>query len=344
MLLTTAASAVLLLTTGLSASSAAPTKQPESLATCTPATWVRDEKIVPPGSGPSVAAVAHVFRTSDGSEVGTMELPKNWTPTNATDAELKTFGFPKKPKDSAERVKWDKTYSNFKGSAVKASDAPCVSDQKRWWSRDISGGYNYAGIRNVSSYNRFAQTTGILTLPRFDNNTCGSSSAVSFWVGTSNQNTSTNVVIDQSGIDVGLDGSTYRFWVEAYPQDLIWYGGNSTPANMPWQAGDEIQINQWYDAARVYGWAWNLRTGQTWTMFQPNAQYGGTAAEYVTERIGNRPIRNFGTAQWRNVQSVDWNGTYNFFQLLDYNYYLSTWATSSASATLGRFSVKWQTC
>src|SRR5215467_8466566 len=71
------------------------------------------------GSVAANAAVAGAYATRyvyrlPGGLFTQVSPPAGWSPVRATDQELRTYGFPARPKDAAGRARWNKLFSTWK--------------------------------------------------------------------------------------------------------------------------------------------------------------------------------------------------------------------------------------
>lgn len=211
--------------------------------------------------------------------------PEGFNPVTASQQDLTIYGFPERPTDPAALRAWTNAMQHVK-YYVPPQQKPSNSY------RGLAGtsySSNWAGYVDLASNNKnngnsikYYSVSGSWIQPSF--NTSGNSADPAFWVGMDGQ-TSSDVV--QAGADSGAtnDGgpTQYVFWIENYPNPLIW---ELTPVV---HANDQLYVSVTYYSTSASSSVLlnNQTTGQYTTVTLPTPFYTGDSAEYIYEAVNN---------------------------------------------------------
>lgn len=163
-------------------------------------------KTLPVGPAHAVASPDGVTGTGYAIGVGAHNTalsivpPLGWSPVRATDAQLKAFGFPARPKDPAGRAAWVSEWSHYVGTAAPGLCA--VTD------RIFDSSPNWSGMElATSTRNSYFSVSSRFTQPTFVS-VCPHASDHPIWAGLGGDPAyeasiiQTGTEVDQSGLNV----------------------------------------------------------------------------------------------------------------------------------------------
>lgn len=246
----------------------------------------------------------------DGVKNSLLVPPDNFKPLNATDAQLKEYGFPTRPTDQTELANWKSVMGAYKESAgpglvlmndTADIDASTTSETSK----------NWAGYVSKVSSNKYTKVEGEFKQPTYIS---GSSWALECsWVGLGGHGTKSLV---QAGT-VMISGSTYKAWYEylssnsAYKISMTDFDDDDITVS----EDNYIYIYVYYDTSEniAYFSLDNTTTGKSVCMevsFPSSICYDGTSAEWIDERPKNNSTNTYHSLA--DFGSNTWNGCYAY--------------------------------
>lgn len=241
--------------------------------------------VAPNGSSTGNLATKYTYRLA-GDIFTQVAPPPGWKPVGASDQELLTYGFPKRPTDPTARSRWNQAFSSWR---YNVTSGLCETNKYNtsFFSGNWAGGFNINDTTNVNTYNdSYTQYTE----PTFVE-TCPSASAYSIWSGLGGWNYNNG---QQRLIQAGTDTASalnvsYLFWE-------LWSTDNRYPeirSSAQVSPGDAIvtdsEFNSTYGYASMYAYdaasGVNFSSGQIYTYHGVAAQtfWDGSTSDYITE-------------------------------------------------------------
>jgi hypothetical protein len=238
------------------------------------------------GAAGDTFAKSYVLSNGAGDDVREIVPPPSWRPLNATDEELRTYGFPARPSEPAARSAWHDQMAGWKGAGKPEMCETAVYSgvtheaSSPYW----AGGMAVNGSATVST---FTSSDGKWYEPTFVS-TCAAS-GYAIWSGLGGWNSGRLI---QSGVDnagAGLN-TNYMFWEVISPQH-----GNPEVRWTDTTVGAGAQVESWvyYDNGTAVMWVENISTGRTHSITTTSyagqamsGYYDGTTADFITEAPG----------------------------------------------------------
>ncbi|WEG14405.1 G1 family endopeptidase [Pullulanibacillus sp. KACC 23026] len=212
--------------------------------------------------------------------------PKNFDPQNASDAELKTFGFPKRPKDSKQLLSWKESMKHAKKFVV-----PTFTNTNKVNAQYTYTSPNWSGYEQEEySTHQFDDVESKWTVPSVSSSKSNTDSSA--WVGIGGDSSlSSTWKLIQAGTeqDKGSSSTNYYFWHE----ELSYSAGNPEVkvTSIACRPGDNVLVSVSYSSGDVHYFLEDttLNTYTQFTVTNKSAYYKGNSAEYIMERpeIGN---------------------------------------------------------
>lgn len=250
--------------------------------------------------------------------------PEGFHPVEATDSQLKEYGFPARPKNAADLAKWTETMSAYKRTPVPAvtkrpdrnhnnvlEKAPKPADSVTVNSLNgVMGSYNWSGYAAKGGTNTYAEVQGDYNQPTV-RNTGSANTYECSWVGLGGYGTEKLV---QAGTEADRRNgrNVYYAWYEYLGSSGAGVSQISLPS-ITVRPGNRIHtyvsfqrsngVLNCYVANNTNG------TSQSVIVNLPTSTYyDGSTAEWIDERTnvngnGNTNLTNFGTINWTNCQA-----------------------------------------
>lgn len=226
-----------------------------------------------------------------------------FNPLTATDEELKEYGFPSKPKDSKNLIKWQKIMSHAK--KYTPLNVVYSNTTKGTYYNNLWSGY----VAPSSSNNniQFFQTNTEFILPSYNGSNYDDPA---FWTGIGGYNGSQDIV--QAGADINATGTDekgnpiyggttkYQFWIEDYPENVSYITGITI------KPGDTLYINVEYSNGQSYALFEDETTGYYGTISFDGKYYDGSSADAIYEATGAQYH-----GSWGNVNFISNTAYYN---------------------------------
>lgn len=248
--------------------------------------------------------------------------PAGFNPHAASDAQLKLYGFPARPKAGPARERWNRTYPDRKlhfivpemCSHTTASHAPAqrVSQTRRAGSPVHLSAPGWSGGIATRKSGNPAFTASIVrwTQPSFYAG-CSSKSSYAIWSGLGGWGTDGKPTwgLLQAGVDnfAGTAPNDAYVWWEALNQNAAQTLPEQAVTNLKVLPGNEIQAVTYYNPAEftVSFQVFNLTTGKgvllgPWTSIVDQGgtvqgvasdYYDGSSAETIAERVKDNTTR-----------------------------------------------------
>lgn len=239
------------------------------------------------------AGTAVTYRLPDGSDFTLTTPPAGFQPRTATAKALQTYGFRPRPTNAAGRSAWNTQYADYKGAE---RTTPCISHSTFHASSATSG--NWAGVEATGhTYNEVYDDQRI---PHFSN--CASGNLQSMWIGFGGSAKHRGLL--QQGVDSNATGPSGRnLWWEAitasgHDNGSIYIGSDYTAGHrisqyMTYSSSKHTTTFHWYD--RTSGHQFPTASFHS-ASYKGSSYYSGASAEWITERLGGRPVRKFDSA------------------------------------------------
>src|SRR5581483_11114542 len=215
--------------------------------------------------------------------------PAGFKPLKARDAELRQFGYPRRPKGNPEALnRWEKLMKSPKQFVEpefqvtnRRRPAPPL---RRMTGEDAHINFNWSGaVVGPPDKTTFESVTGHWVIPEVRTGSHEGQRSASFWVGIDGFNGNAPFMV-QAGVDCSVsDGNRSCFaWWEWIPEAAV------AITNLPVRAGEEmLVILTVLSNVSVHVFMQNVSTEQT-ASFQVSAPAGaalvGNAAEWIVER------------------------------------------------------------
>lgn len=256
-----------------------------------------------------IAGTRFATDIGNGNTLYSLVPPVGWSPVNATDEDLETFGFPARPTDPAERAAWVSEWQHYVGTA--APTLCKVTD------RFFGSTPNWAGMElATTTRNAYFTASGRFTQPTFVA-ACPHASDHPIWVGLGGDPdyeaslVQTGIEVDQSGLNDDYGWYEVIFDVNHIDPDA------EAPVRIPsWtvNAGDDVRATVQYQTP---GQAGNSSGKVTMTLFDITT---GIAAPPVYAPDWNGlPIYDYVTG--RTAEWVEERGLTSGSNVVDGGYY-----------------------
>lgn len=249
------------------------------------------------------AAVTTRYSIGNGATVGTLQLPKGWSPLTSTRAQLAEVGFPQRPRSQAGLKAWMKQYKNFKGTDPTSDTQPLCRGVRKFGEIGTKGGsgYNYAGLEET--HNAYLGAYGNIGVPAPNELACGGSSTEAWWVGTTNNST-----IDQGGTGFDPTNDTgFQFWGELYPLSPYYYNNGN---DVSFHTGNQLNLEEQYQGSGKFEIkAYDHTTGYVYyiNFTGESSKYVSQNAEFVNETQPYLYARKYSTVYWNSNWSCALN-------------------------------------
>lgn len=226
----------------------------------------------------------------NGSLIHQMTPPANWRPLQASNAELRAYGFPVRPTDPALLAHWKVVMGAWKRTAPPGM---CATNKRNGLthtanSPNWAGGFNESGS---PTRNEYTTSEGSWVQPGFVSSApCDGSlgpSAYSIWAGLGGWNSGR---LTQEGTDTGTGTNDIYPWWEAldpaHPNPEVRYATNIyVPA-----PGDDVDAYTSYSGGILDFFVEDLTNGTSWNSSfssykgdPASAYYEGTTSDFITE-------------------------------------------------------------
>lgn len=225
---------------------------------------------------------------AEGSTTTFRVPPSTFNALTATSEELERYGVPARPMpDSPAYPQWVSMAEHMR---FEAPPAEIITVPHRA-AEDSSS--NWSGYDNYASSQVYKEAAAWFTEPEIKETSCSEPAAYT-WVGLGGVNSEQ---LAQTGTSVGKDGlEENEFWWEILPEYQhtlpmpIFYEEGGHPGAGK-RAYAEVKAHSNYEFS-FYVYAEGVSHSFTTTVSKNG--YDGSTAEYIVERVGSDPLKNFG--------------------------------------------------
>jgi hypothetical protein len=245
-------------------------------------------------AGDGLGRVTH-YPTSQMSVTVTTP-PASWRPLTASDAELKTYGFPPRPKDAAGAKHWQDTFRGYRGTAAPT---PMCSTSVSMTVTHTINSINWDGGMTVNGNglaNTFSTAESHWVQPNFVASSCGGQGWYGIWTGLGGHNIINGhqrLIQDGSIVEAGTSNSAHLFW-EMLIAGTVDTGAQTFGPLLP--PGQQLEAFVAYTAGGGAGFfLYNLTTStsygsinvlsltENFVEYPASSFYDGTTADFMSE-------------------------------------------------------------
>jgi hypothetical protein len=278
-------------------------------------------------SATGITGTSFAIDVGHGNRVYSLVPPVSWSPVNATDEELDTFGFPARPTDPAERAAWTSEWQHYAGTAAPTV---CAVTDRFFGSSPAWAGMELA----TTTRNAYFTASGRFTEPTFVA-ACPHASDHPIWVGLGGDPDyeasliQTGVEVDQTGLN-----DDYGWYEVIFDVNNIDPNSEGPTRFASWtvNAADDVRATVQYQTPAQAG---NSTGRVTTTLF--NVTTGIAAPSQVFTAWNGLPIYDYVTG--RTAEWVDERGFTNGSNTIDGSFFYLRKTTAktiwSAASTNG---------
>lgn len=257
---------------------------------------------------------AYVYENKQtGSTTTFLVPPSGFNAATATSQELELYGIPARPlPDSPDYYNWITMAEHMQ---VEPPPTEILTVPHR--AAEVVTG-NWSGYDNYASSQAYKEAAAWFTEPEIKTTSCSKPAAYT-WVGLGGVNSGQ---LAQTGTSVGEDGLyENEFWWEILPEyqsvlpmpTFYAEGGHPGAGKLAYA---EVKAHSSYEFS-FYVYAEGVAHSFTTTVSKNG--YDGSTADYIVERAGSYPLKNFGEVHFEPFTNGNTIGTYGHHSIAVYN-------------------------
>ena len=203
--------------------------------------------------------------------------PPGFNPLIASDAQLRRYGFPHRPKDPKALAQWKQAMQH-----ARQYLPPKPMPVAKWFSTTgtaYSGSWaGYYVPNSGNSSGNVTETTSQWNVPAVSSIGGSQPPDAAFWTGTGGTSSSSSGIVQAGTDSVTSNPAHYTFWTEDYPQNSVQQ--NNPPVN----PGDNAYVDVTYNSNQTATYYLeDVTTGQYTSITYSAPNYDGSSADYINE-------------------------------------------------------------
>jgi len=253
--------------------------------------------------------------TIDGQEIYMLAPPEKFNPIEATDEQLKEYGFPNRPTNPDDLKSWDEEMRNYKSTPIPTMVKTQYKHQLNHYSNNGQENHEiWSGIENRVAGSAISAVQGDFIQPA--KNDSKNDTAESSWIGLGGDYLHSSDCLIQAGTSMRSDG--YHLWWQYLNSNNN--SGEIDLSGYTISPNDHIHLYVSYDDStqQAYFFLQNGTNGQAAGFYQylpRSLYYDGSSSEFIEERqtVNGIPydLAKYNTVSWTNCQTYvngSWNG------------------------------------